>query len=112
MNVKDVKRCLAVAFITKDRHDEPLFPSKELIIVPHSVLDELVTALHVKLEHPSKHQLQQVMKRHCYALDMNKAIKYVNHVIHASLSKHFPDSLIKQSTGDHLKFQASPLQLT
>ena len=66
-NIKDVKRYLNVASIAKDgllvvRRNDALSPSTDLIIVPRSVLDGLVTALHIKLDHPSKHQLQLVMK--------------------------------------------------
>jgi len=35
-----------------------------MIVVPRSVLDGLAKALHIKLDHPSKHQLELVMKRH------------------------------------------------
>ena len=72
-----------MASIAKDgllvvRHCDPLSPPSELIIVPRSVLDGLVTALHIKLDHPSKHQLSLVLKRHFYALDMSKAIDHAS----------------------------------
>ena len=72
-NIKDVKRYLSVASIAIDRmlvvrRIDPLVPSTELIIVPRSVLYGLVTALHTK-------QLEFVMKRHFYALDLTKAIE-------------------------------------
>ncbi|CAC5393426.1 unnamed protein product [Mytilus coruscus] len=51
-NIKDVKRYLNVASIANDgllvvRRCDPLAPPNELIIVPRSVLDRLVTALHI-----------------------------------------------------------------
>ncbi|MCG7876681.1 MAG: RNase H-like domain-containing protein [Candidatus Thiodiazotropha endolucinida] len=105
-NVKDVKRYLSVASIAKDGllvvpRNDPLLPSKELIIVPRSVLHGLVTALHLKLDHPSKHQLQLVMKRHFYALDINSAIDRITDSCHvcSSLQK-FPESLVTQSSDD------------
>ena len=52
------------------RRYDPFVPSTELIIIPRSVLDGLITALHIKLDHPSRHQLELVMKRHFYALDL------------------------------------------
>ena len=60
-NIKDVKRYLSSATFSKDGllvvpRNSPLSPSRELIIVPRSVLDGLVTALHIKLDHPSKHR--------------------------------------------------------
>ena len=55
--IKDVKRYLSVASIARDgmlvvRRNDPLLPSTELIIVFRSVLHGLVTALHIKLDHP------------------------------------------------------------
>ena len=103
-NIKDVKRYISVSSIAKDnllivhRHD-PLVPSTKLIIVPRSVLDGLVTALHIKLNHPSKHQLQLVMRRHFFALDLNKAIDRVSDSCHTRVSfKTLPNTLVKQSS--------------
>ena len=74
-------------------------PYSELIIVPRSVLDGLVTALHIRLDHPSKHQLMLVMKRHFYALDLAKAVDSacVSSHVCASLQK-FPDRLIRKNS--------------
>ena len=79
-NVKDVKRYLQVATIAKDgllvvKRDEPLSPSRECIIVPRKILDGLLTAIHIQLSHPSSHQLKLVVRRHLFALDLNKAIE-------------------------------------
>ena len=70
--------------------NDPLVRSSELIIVPRSVLDGLVTALHIKLDHPSKHQLILVMKRHFHAIDLAKAVDSACYSCHicASLQKH------------------------
>ena len=67
-NIKDVKSYLSVASIARDgmlvvRRNDPLVPSTELIIVPRSVLHGLVTALHIKFDHPSRHQLELVVKQ-------------------------------------------------
>ena len=105
-NAKDVKRYLAVATIAKDGllvvpRNDPLSPSRELIIVPRSVLHGLVTALHLKLDHPSKHQLELVMKRHFFALDVTQAISHVSDSCHVCSSLHsFPKSLVDQSSDD------------
>ncbi|CAC5413940.1 unnamed protein product [Mytilus coruscus] len=105
-NIKDVKRYLNVASIAKDgllvvRRCDPLAPPNELIIVPRSVLDGLVTALHIKLDHPSKHQLILVLKRHFYALDMPKAAEQASDSCHICASlKRFPKSLVEQSSED------------
>ena len=95
---------LSVASIARDgmlvvRRNDPLVPSTELIIVPRSDLHGLVTALHIKLDHPSRHQLELVMKRHFYALDLTKAIERTYNSCHTCLSlQKFPDSLVKQTS--------------
>ena len=105
-NIRDVKRYLKVTSISKDgllvvqRH-QPLSRPTELIVVPRSVLDGLLTAIHIKLDHPSKHQLQMVIQRHFFALDMSAAITRVSDSCHTCASlKKFPTSLISQSSED------------
>jgi hypothetical protein len=104
--VKDVKRYLNVASRASDgllfvRRSDPLLPPADLIIVPRNVLDGLITALHLKLGHPSKHQLHLVVKRHFYALDLSNAIDKVCDNCHTCASlKRFPESLVKQSSED------------
>ena len=105
-NIKDVKRYLSVASIAKDgllvvHRCDSFVPPSELIIVPRSVLDGLVTALHIKLGRPSKHQLNLVLKRYLYALDMSKAVEQASDSCHICGSlKRFPKSLIQQSSDD------------
>ena len=55
-NIPDVKRYLNVATIARDgllvvKRSNPLQPSSELIVVPRGVIDGLVTALHIRLDH-------------------------------------------------------------
>ena len=51
--------------------------------------------------HPSKTQLEQVLKRHSYALDMSKSIDDVSTSCHTCASlKQVPNSLVKQSSED------------
>ncbi|XP_053402590.1 uncharacterized protein LOC128557938 [Mercenaria mercenaria] len=105
-NVKDVKRYLQVATISKDnvlvvKRSIPLLPDKEQIIVPRSVLDGLLTAIHIKLDHPTKHQLEMIVKRYFFGLDMNKTIERVTNSCHICASiKKFPKALVDQSSGD------------
>ena len=69
--------------------------------MPRSVLDGLLTAIHIKLDHPSKHQLQMVIQHH---LDMSAAIARVSDSCHTCASlKKFPTSLTNQSSEDPLK---------
>ncbi|CAG2256840.1 unnamed protein product [Mytilus edulis] len=95
-NIKDVKSYVMKHGLLVVRRCDPLAPPNELIIVPRSVLDGLVTALHIKLDHPSKHQLN-----HFYALDMQKAAEQASDSCHICASlKRFPKSLVEQSSED------------
>ena len=58
---------------------EPLIASHELTVVPHQLLDGLLTALHIKLVHPVPHQLKMVVSGFFYALDMDEAIQCFSH---------------------------------
>ena len=105
-NTRDIKRYLNVTSISKDgllvvQRQQPLSCPTELIIIPRSVLDGLLTAIHIKLDHPSKHQLQMVIQRYFFALDMSAVIARVSDSCHTCASlKKFPTSLTSQSSGD------------
>ena len=63
------------------------------------ILDGIATVLHKKLDHPSKHQLKLVMKRHFYALDMAKVVNRVCDACHACASlRKLPKPLIKHNS--------------
>ena len=62
-------------------------------------MDGLLTALHLKLSHPSKDQLKQVFNRAFFALDVERVAKAVTNGCHACMSlKKVPASFIEQST--------------
>ena len=103
-NVRDVKRYLSSTTLARDglivvRHDMPFAPSRKLIVVPRQVLDGLLTTLHLKLSHPTKHQLKLVVRRNFYALDLYSAIERVTDTCHTCMSLlKLPHTLIEQST--------------
>ena len=105
-SIKEVKRYLSAATIAKDgllvvRHQDPFQPTAECIIIPQSVLDGFLTSLHISLDHPTQHQLLQVVKRHFYALNLTKAIERISEMCHTCASlKKFPDQLTHQSSED------------
>ena len=71
------------------------------IVVPEQVCHGLLTALHLKLQHPSQSQLSKVFSRYFYALKSDKAVDAVSKSCHHSASiKKVPRSLIKQSTSE------------
>ena len=62
-------------------------------------------ALHIKLNHPSRHQFQLVLQRQFFALDMNDAISRVTSACHTRASlRTFPSSLVSQSSDDPPEF--------
>jgi len=87
-NVNVVKMYLDVATIASDgllifKHSEPFMPVCKCIIIPRQVLDGLLTALHIQLNHPTSHQLENIVKRYLYALDMDKAVDQVTSGYHS-----------------------------
>ncbi|XP_062568793.1 uncharacterized protein LOC134230943 [Saccostrea cucullata] len=105
-NVRDVKRYLNVASISKDgllvvKRNVPFAPSRDFIIIPRRVLNGLLTALHIKLDHPSSHQLKCVVSRYFYALDMDKAVEVVTSTCHqCAFLQKMPKFCQQQSSSD------------
>ena len=105
-NCLDVKRYLQVTTISKDGllvvpKREPLAPTRECIVVPRNILPGILSALHIKLNHPSKHQLKVTFARQFYGLNVDAYITDVSDHCHTCASiKKIPDSLIKQSSED------------
>ena len=75
----DIRRYLNIAKLSSDgllyvSREEPLRSAVQRVIIPRGVADGLMTALHLKLQHPSKHQPRQVFTRRFFCLDMDKLI--------------------------------------
>lgn len=74
-------------------------PSCECIVVPRQVLDILLTAPNIQLNHPSSHQLKTVVKRYLYALDIDKVIANISDGCHSCVAlRQTPTVCVKQST--------------
>lgn len=104
--VKSVKRYLNKVGIASDgllviRQSDALAPSRESIVVPEEVLPGLLSALHLRLNHPSHSELLKIVKRYFWAINLDAALEQVSKSCHlcASLSK-VPRSLIPESTSD------------
>lgn len=94
-NIKDVKRYLNVASLSRDglvvvKRDVPFSPSRDCIVIPRSVINGLLSALHVKLNHPSRHQMKQVVSRYFYPLDLDKALDLCSTSCHVCLPEEDP----------------------
>ena len=78
-NLKELKRYLRVASVN-DRgtlivRKSAAFVQCNLIVVPQTILDGLISALHLQFGHPSCSQLNQVFDRYFYAICSSDAIK-------------------------------------
>lgn len=105
-NIRDVKRYLNVASLARDgllvvKKQLPFTPYQECIVIPRQILDGLLTSLHIKLDHPSCHQLKNVVSRYFYALDLEKAVELTTNTCHqcASLLKT-PKVCVEQGSSD------------
>ncbi|XP_041367404.1 uncharacterized protein LOC121382005 [Gigantopelta aegis] len=105
-NIKDVKRYINTVTIAKDgllvvKRTDPLFPTRECIVVPRQVLEGLLNALHIQLNHPSAFQLKKVVQRYFFALDMDRSIDSVSNNCHqcAALRKT-PSTIVEQSSSN------------
>lgn len=71
------------------------------IVVPEQVVDGLLTALHLKLQHPTSHQLTQMFSRYFYILNLETSVSAVSKsCYHCASIREVPKSLIEQSTSD------------
>ena len=105
-NVGSVKKYLAAnILIASDgllvhRVVQPLH-AYDQIVVPEQVLDGLLTALHIRLNHPTAYQMKKVFSRYFYAVVSEKFIKSTTDACHHCASiKEIPKSLVHQSTSD------------
>ena len=105
-NVQSVKKYLAanilissdgllVHRVVKSLH------AYDQIVVPEDVLDGLLTALHLRLDHPKAYQMKKVFSRYFYSLHTDNSIQSTADSCHHCASiEDIPKSLIHQSTSD------------
>ena len=104
-NIKDIKRYLNSVTISRDgllvvRSKDPC-SLKERIVVPRNVLSGVLTAIHIKLDCPKRHQMKLVCDRYFFALDLDKSIANVCQSCHKCASlQQFPKTIVPQSTSD------------
>ena len=104
--IPNVKRYLNRVTIATDgllvvRKSDPLSSTREAIVVPVQILPGLVTALHIKFDHPTANELLTILQRSFYGINMSKVVTEVTDNCHpcVSLSK-VPKSLTINSTSD------------
>ena len=105
-SIKDIKRYLQKVTIARDGLlvvpcRVQLTAQREAIVVPRKIAHGLVTAMHLKLDHPTKHQLKKAMNCQYHVLDLETVVDEVSDGCHICASLlQVPSSLIEQSTGD------------
>lgn len=57
----------------------PFQKEYERIVVPQGVIQGLLTAFHLRFEHPSSHQLKRIMSRYFYAINLDKFVDIVTY---------------------------------
>lgn len=104
--MSDTKRYLRFCSVATDgllvvKQETSLLGPRETIVVPRSSADGLLTALHIKLKHPSAHQLKQVIARFFYILDIKGVVDNVTQSCHECASlRSFPKHQQEQSTSE------------
>ena len=104
--IRDVKRYINLVTVANDgllvvRLDEPFMHAKEKIVIPRSVIDGFLTALHLRFTHPSCYQMKQLFSRYFYSLDLDKSLQRVVSACHHCQSlRTLPQHLVPQSTGE------------
>ncbi len=104
MNKRNVKHYLRVCTLARDgllvvKKAEPFMPTHECIVITQGVFPGLVNALHLQFDHPSPHQLKQIVKRSFYAISMDDVIDDICHNCSTCASlKSFPKHLTEQSS--------------
>ena len=110
-NLRDVRSLLRVSSVTNDglvvvNKQCPLQPDIQLIVIPQSYVQGLLTMLHLQLDHPTTNQLRLVYNRQFYSTNSEVAIKEIRDKCHLCLSLCLlPKPLIPNSTSapyDHV----------
>ena len=105
--VKDILRYLNCVSLSTSPSDGLLVVKKNEIfkktaqrtVIPRNFAKGLLTSLHLTLNHPSIYQMEKVLERSFFILDMHATVSEVVNNCHACASlKNVPSHLTKQST--------------
>ena len=111
--VRDVKSYLQKVVIARDgllvvRDISPLQLDRERIVVPKAVAKGLIMAFHLRFDHPTAHQLNQVLKRYFYAINLDKLVASVTESCDVCNSlKYVPEGFCQQSSTPPASFGTS-----
>ena len=103
-NLRTVKRYISSRVVISDkgllvvRNLQPLGPNIDRIVVPQQMLHGILTALHIKLSHPTSHQLTKIC-RYFFAINLDNAVsKVVKSCSTCNAIKDIPKALVPQSS--------------
>ncbi len=105
-NIPMVKRYLKECTIGRHgllivRKDMPFALTRDLIVIPVKALPGLVSALHLRLQHPSKSQMLKIFHRYFFAFDAEREITTACKLCPQCASMvHFPREIEEFSTTD------------
>jgi len=71
------------------RDHQPFQPPREPLVVPRSVLDGLLTALHIRFSRPSKYQTNRLFSRSFFAADVARRHPQFIRVLRETILVHF-----------------------
>ena len=81
-NIRDIKRYLQTAIVESDGlltapPINALTSRRPRIVVPRQVAHGLLTAIHLRLSHPTAHQLKQLIQRYFFLLDCDAVVQAI-----------------------------------
>ena len=83
------------------RRTEPFTAPRECIIVPRDVAPGLISALHIRLGHPTTNQLKQIVQRAFYIINADSLVTSTTQACSTcSALQKFPRHFTEQSTGE------------
>ena len=102
--IPNVKRYLQSVTVANDgllvvKENFPFQKHSERIVVPCSMAHGLLTALHIRLEHPTAYQLTKLSNRYFYAIAMDKVSTQVANACDVCTAlQYVPSGLVEQSS--------------
>ena len=106
-HIRDMRTYLRLASINREGLmvvpiDVPFAAPIQRIVVPRHILPGLLTALHLRLSHPSNYQLRRAFDRHFFALNADDAMKNATHLCaHCESLATLPAEKPQFSTSEH-----------
>ena len=81
------------------KKSDPFVQERRLIIIPNEILPGLITALHIQLGQPTKHQLLKLFSRYFYGINCSTVVNNVVRSCNQCESlKKIPKEVLEQSS--------------